>query len=90
VALVRERTTMTRQNMGVIRQLGWQWKYAENNCCSEKVKRCILTTEVLFSPALILTSEHNQNGVLIPTPATAYTSCIPLRLTYNPDKALSF
>jgi hypothetical protein len=47
-----------------IRQLEWQWKYAELNSCSEIVKSCILTTEVLISPALILTLEHNQIGVL--------------------------
>jgi hypothetical protein len=38
-----------------------------------KGKWGILTTEVPFSPALILTSEHDQNGVLAPT----------LRLSYN-------
>jgi hypothetical protein len=55
------------------------------DCCSDIVKLYILATEVLFSSALILTSDHNQDGVLIPS----YNSCIPPRLSYNPDKALT-
>jgi hypothetical protein len=47
-----------------IRQLGWQWRYAGRNCCSQIVKWSILQAEVLSSPALILTSEHKQNGFL--------------------------
>jgi hypothetical protein len=54
-----------------IRQLGWRWRYAGRHCCNEMVM-CILTTEVLFSPALILTSEHKQNGVLTPTRRTCH------------------
>jgi hypothetical protein len=62
-----------RQNMWIaIRQLGWQWRFAGRNCCSEIVKCSILTTDVLISPALILTSGHNQNGVLTPTRRTCY------------------
>jgi hypothetical protein len=47
-----------------IRQLGWQWRYGGRNFCSKIVKKCILATGFLFSSALILTSQHNQNGVL--------------------------
>jgi hypothetical protein len=37
------------------------------NCCRQVVKWCILTTDILSNPALILTLEQNQNDVLIPT-----------------------
>jgi hypothetical protein len=60
------------------------------------VKWCILTTDVISLPALILTSERTQNGVRTPTSRPWYnalrysTSCIPRRQSYNPDKPLAF
>jgi hypothetical protein len=55
-----------RQNMLVDnRQLGWQWRYAGRNCCSEIVKWCILTTEFLISSAIISMPQNNQSGDLI-------------------------
>jgi hypothetical protein len=71
VILQNERTM--RQHMGVdIRKLGWQWRYPGCNRCSDIGKWFILTTAVLFCPALILTSEHNQNGLLTPIPRSCY------------------
>jgi hypothetical protein len=55
-----------------IRQLGWHWRYTGRNCCSEIVKRSILTTEISINPALIFKADHNEDRVLNPTSHPCY------------------
>jgi hypothetical protein len=62
-----------RQDVSVdIRQLGWLWRYAERNRCSEIAKYCFFTTEVSIRPALILKIKHIQIGGVTPIRRTCY------------------